>query len=310
MFRACLRTCAQRNVLTTDRRDTFSSHGTHPQMKNKRFIPGIFNYCDYWCERCAFTQRCRNYSMSRELEREANGEEPDDDATQASFWNQLADQVRETTLFNDVDEWEDEFDSDVDELPDASVETRIDAHRQAVEKHPLVVLSHSYMLRTDAWLKDVDADLKTVAQTILDAAQNNFGDRDLEEEARQIGEIIEIVGWYHTLIPAKLSRAMGGLLHADEADEALVEILTQSRHQDANGCGKLVLVAIERSTAAWLRLRTILPSHEDEILDQLALLSRIQKGLHTALPHAHSFRRPGLDGEGAEDEDEDESKIG
>ena len=23
------------------------------------FIPGIYNYCDRWCERCAFTTRCQ-----------------------------------------------------------------------------------------------------------------------------------------------------------------------------------------------------------------------------------------------------------
>ena len=40
-------------------------------MKKDRFITGIFNYCDYWCERCAFTRRCRNFSMGREMEREA-----------------------------------------------------------------------------------------------------------------------------------------------------------------------------------------------------------------------------------------------
>lgn len=29
-----------------------------------RFIPGIYNYCDQRCERCAFTSGCANYAMS------------------------------------------------------------------------------------------------------------------------------------------------------------------------------------------------------------------------------------------------------
>ena len=33
-------------------------------------IPGIYNYCDYWCERCAFTQRCGTYLMKIEEEAE------------------------------------------------------------------------------------------------------------------------------------------------------------------------------------------------------------------------------------------------
>jgi len=64
-------------------------------MDEERFISGIYNYCDYWCERCAFTKRCRNFVMGREMEREARGEAPVDDATQRAFWNQLADQLRE-----------------------------------------------------------------------------------------------------------------------------------------------------------------------------------------------------------------------
>ena len=27
-------------------------------VQNPNLIPGIYNYCDRWCERCAFTQRC------------------------------------------------------------------------------------------------------------------------------------------------------------------------------------------------------------------------------------------------------------
>ena len=49
-------------------------------MSNNRYIDGIYNYCDYWCARCAFTSRCRNYAMGQELEREARGEAPVDDA--------------------------------------------------------------------------------------------------------------------------------------------------------------------------------------------------------------------------------------
>jgi hypothetical protein len=32
------------------------------------FIVGIFNYCDRWCEACAFTSRCRSFAMEAEME--------------------------------------------------------------------------------------------------------------------------------------------------------------------------------------------------------------------------------------------------
>jgi hypothetical protein len=31
--------------------------------RNSRSIPGIHNYCDGWCERCRFTDRCLQYAM-------------------------------------------------------------------------------------------------------------------------------------------------------------------------------------------------------------------------------------------------------
>src|SRR4030095_14146420 len=32
------------------------------------FIVGIFNYCDRWCEACAFTSRCRLFADRAEME--------------------------------------------------------------------------------------------------------------------------------------------------------------------------------------------------------------------------------------------------
>ena len=32
------------------------------------FIVGVYNYCDSWCDRCAFTSRCRVFADMREME--------------------------------------------------------------------------------------------------------------------------------------------------------------------------------------------------------------------------------------------------
>ena len=28
-----------------------------------KYIPGIYNYCDRWCERCPFTSQCLNCEL-------------------------------------------------------------------------------------------------------------------------------------------------------------------------------------------------------------------------------------------------------
>ena len=162
------------------------------------------------------------------------------------------------------------------------------------------------MQQADAWLKSADADLKAVAQRLLDAAASPFTREDVEEEARQIGDMIEVVAWYHTLIPAKIRRAVAGLLRQEEARGRSSALLAESCLYDANGSGKVALVAIERSIAAWLRLREILPGHESALLNMLAALDRLRRGLRSALPGAESFRRPGFDGEPEAVDDEEE----
>ena len=43
-----------------------------PKKKEKKivdtgFVPGIYNYCDRWCERCPLQLRCMSYMMGKKL---------------------------------------------------------------------------------------------------------------------------------------------------------------------------------------------------------------------------------------------------
>ena len=58
-----------------------------------RFITGIYNYCDRWCERCPFTSRCMNFTMT-----EKQFSDPESrDIQNKAFWNKLG-EVFQTTL--------------------------------------------------------------------------------------------------------------------------------------------------------------------------------------------------------------------
>ena len=45
-----------------------------------KYIDGIFNYCDRWCERCRFEDRCRvRHEERKRMERHLlRGENPED----------------------------------------------------------------------------------------------------------------------------------------------------------------------------------------------------------------------------------------
>ena len=55
-------------------------------------IPGIYNYCDRWCERCPFTSRCLNFKMSEEK----FGDQENLDVNNTAFWEKLAETLHET----------------------------------------------------------------------------------------------------------------------------------------------------------------------------------------------------------------------
>jgi hypothetical protein len=270
-------------------------------MSDNRYIDGIFNYCDYWCERCAFTQRCRNDAMGRELEQQAHGEPPPDDATQADFWNTLAEELRTTQIFGKPGDWDHTNDTDIfldDYMPDTEYEEQAEKQRRAVDAHPLTKLAEVYRKKVAAWLKSSDSDLKAVATELKKSAESPFDKTDYEEQALQIGETLDVITWYHTLLYPKTARAISGILSTDKdrsSGNEFDEIIMESHLRDANGCGKLVLVSIQRSAAAWLRIREIMPHREDEILEMLSILSQLRRGIHSSIPGAKTFIRPGLD---------------
>ena len=47
------------------------------------FIPGVYNFCDRWCERCPLTARCRVFAMTEERKR--------GDCYYAGFWKTFDD---------------------------------------------------------------------------------------------------------------------------------------------------------------------------------------------------------------------------
>ena len=53
--------------------------------RDEQFISGIHNYCDRWCERCAFTARCQTYALEGEQDERSGPAEGLNDA----FWKRL-----------------------------------------------------------------------------------------------------------------------------------------------------------------------------------------------------------------------------
>jgi len=99
----------------------------------------------------------------------------------------------------------------------------------------------------------------------------------------------EIIRHYHCFLYPKLVRAIE------------VGMAKNSGHSSpyagerAEGTAKTVLIAIDRSLAAWTMVYREYPEYEDAVLAILLHLDRLRKSVEALFPGSRNFRRPGLD---------------
>jgi len=250
-----------------------------------RFIPGIYNYCDRWCERCAFTFRCMNYALAQEEETDAAASR---DLRNKAFWDRL-DEVFETTRELIEEEAEEaDFDLDEEELQE-SMREQEEVH-EAAQAQPYSRTARAYIDVVDQWFKlneglggDEGDERKSQAQASSPAGEP-------VENTPGLHDCLEVICWYQPQIWVKLCRAASGTIRA--ASEEI-----ECFQEDADGSAKVAILGIERSMAAWASLRHRFPDHEDAIL-ALGTLKRLLRQVEAAFPNARAFLRPGFDTDG------------
>jgi hypothetical protein len=228
--------------------------------QENNFIPGIFNYCDRWCERCPLAARCRVYAMEQEYSNEAR-----DEVNQQAFWRNLQniftetkEMLREAAATRGID---------IDQLDLEEAGEIIEEKRRAVEQQELMKLAEKYTKQASVFLKAQDLSGGTNDQTQL--------------------EMLQIIGWYHFFIAAKINRAL--YAEADFEDDADFD---QFR-SDGDGSIKVALIAIDRSIISW----TVLLNEETkrEIQPLINLLETLRRMCEEKFPNARDFLRPGFD---------------
>lgn len=246
-----------------------------------RFIPGIYNYCDRWCERCELTSRCLNYAMGQE---EADAPETQDLDNQA-FWDKLH-ETFETTM-EMIGEEAEEMDLDLDEqeLQDSIREQ--EEVREAAEAQPYSRIAMRYIEVANDWLKTNERLLGDQGGEPGSLARTNNSGAEPIDDAADLRDCLEVIRWYQHQIYVKLCRAASGTIRAETEE-------LECMQEDADGSAKVALLGIERSIAAWATLLRHFPDHEDAIL-ALGTLKRLLRQVEAAFPNARAFRRPGFD---------------
>lgn len=247
-----------------------------------RFIPGIYNYCDRWCERCPLTSRCLVYAT----EQEQDAEDPASrDINNRAFWERMEGIFREAHEMLDEMLKERGIELDPAELDAERVRER---QRQDEQNHPCAIAARQYAKAVEDWVEDASPRLRERGETLTSHLRMGLPGADPEGDARRLVDATDIIRWYQHQIAVKIMRAAHSARGEDEID-------IQLDHSDADGSAKVALTGMDRSLAAWSELLRQLPDDEDRILPLLAALGRLRKDVEAAFPGARAFIRPGFD---------------
>lgn len=253
--------------------------------EDPRFIPGIYNYCDRWCERCPMTSRCLLYAQE-----EAAGNIPAHDMDEETLAKKLHEtfaQTKQMILEIAAEQGIDLSKIDDDPEVDKIVERRKKVGDRAQEKE-LAKAGMKYIKMADAFFKKGKKLFKDKAEDLIAALKMELPGDDPEATAIELNDAVEIIRWYQHQIYVKIRRALSGI-----NETGIIE--GEQYPRDCDGSAKVALIGIDRSMLAWARMREHFPDKADAILDILVHLERLRRQTEAAFPAARAFHRVGFD---------------
>ena len=230
-----------------------------------KYIDFISSYCDRWCERCAFTDRCSSYAVQIALE-----------MTDGNFQDAIELAVGAPPPRTEAEAKRREaFAAEIASIPEPTpqemreFERESEAQEERIEETSLTTASERALLLSRKWLDDHREALVPTA-------------------APPLKEALEVAGWDCFFINVKLHRAQSG------ADEARREGGLRRIQTDWNGSAKVVLISIVRSIAAWETIAAV--TGDADATQVTTELRALQREAEAAFPNAWKFHRPGFDG--------------
>ena len=229
------------------------------------YIDFISSYCDRWCERCAFTDRCSAYAVhvatamcdgdfSAGLELAVGTPPPMSEE----------DRMRRDVFLEELENLAPTHEEA------AAWEREIEEQEERLDELPMTTTAETTWLLAQGWLADHCETLE-------------------QDAAPDLADALQIASWDCFFIPVKLHRALHGrdsFQRGESADEDPVQ-------NDWNGTAKVALISIVRSIKAW---DTLADATRDPDARQIAdALHRLRREVEQGFPDAWSFVRPGFD---------------
>lgn len=252
------------------------------KVNDPKYIPGIYNYCDRWCERCTFTDRCLNFEESERRLENIKGKDTN------KFFEELGDIFKETKELILYVAKQEGIDLDNIE-PDPEFEKKEQQLREEAENHHLSKSSMDYAKVVTKWFEKEKDIFKEKEDHLNRNLSMGINESASNQEADYIIDAMEVIQWYQYQIHVKLMRALSN------SDELYEDIDMSDYPSDADGSAKVALIGLDRSIAAWGIFHKYFPDKSDDILDILVSLEKIRRLTEQNFPNARGFIRPGFD---------------
>ncbi len=275
-------------------------------------IPGIYNYCNRWCERCSFNYRCRVYS--KQLSYEESFNDLDNPLTEEAKSIEIIKKSLDEALAL-LDEKAKELDVDFNNLPQQEIHelnpkalnnngsfmlylNEFETINETPFGENLAQFNSVYdtpVLKLSAIVQEsyiMFMQQQELFNNAINFIENSLSMGIISEDTavqtiNKINHNRYILCSFPLVLSGKLVTAYQDKLSADKANKRL----TTNSH--ANGTAKVSLLLINDIISAIEALQ-----HNTEIgdqLDLLAALSGIKRHLHKDFPNAELFIRPGFD---------------
>jgi hypothetical protein len=251
------------------------------RAKDPEYIPGIYNYCDRWCERCQFTSRCLNC----DLVEEQFGELRENDEINEAFWRRFSEMLQNTMSM--VKEMAKEAGMDIDAIDIEDSGNDSDAIEESTLPDLISHTSKNYGKSVDDWF-NANVFLFYEKEDEMNRIRLISSQHHPAKEAADINDATEVIRWYQYQIHIKLSRAIRSASEEESMDY-------DDFPKDSDGSAKVALIGIDRSISAWNMLLAYFPGQKTQMLNFIALLENIKSRVEVRFPCARDFVRPGFD---------------
>lgn len=219
------------------------------------FIVGIFNYCDRWCETCELTSYCRVFADVARIEAsldpgfkavvEAPALPAETPPPPPNWMRDLIDEMNEAAA-----------------NPHSAEKSTALQPSVAAAHEPIQARATQYWAAVHIWL----------------GAREGYAMASHADPRA-------VIARYHTLIPAKIHRALTGLADEEGPDD----------RPDHDGSAKVARLGIDRSHAAWHDAAARGFAEPGEAGAFTADLVWLRERLEQVFPKADAFVRPGFD---------------